>query len=184
MDHAQCGMDCHRPPRAPGRRLRSDARSCDRRPEDRLKRGRIANRRSVAVGNGRRTIPTTVVVRPSVRRSWGIPEPLADDRHLPRTDGRRPASDRRACGYSIRPVRLTSRHSWARPGWPCSTVGDEAPPSSRSRRSARKRGAPYETTVKMTGKGAGGRNQHPGTFIRILTSKQSRNNNTICRYGR
>ena len=103
-------------------------------------RGVTAKRRSVALGYGRRAIPTTVALRPSTSAVLAMPAPgwpttttlLVADHDLRRAIGRR------ACGRSsTRPVIATSRHSCATPGCPWRTRGAGAEPLPRRRRGDR-----------------------------------------------
>ena len=116
-------------------------------------RGRIENRRSVAVGYGRFTMPVTVAVRPAATVVASIPLPASPMTGI-RTDPTRSSACQRSperCTSSIVPRRRTRRHSVAGPGATESECAVGVRDPSATTASARRRGAPHALpTVPVT----------------------------------
>ena len=101
-------------------------------------RGVIANRRSLAFGYGRRTMPVTVATRPSTSAELAIPDPGWPTTTTSADPTRISARHRSPSLWTLetRPLMDASRHSFASLGAPWSTIGDgvEAVPTTSSRR--------------------------------------------------
>ena len=112
----------------------------------RVCRGAIANRRSVAVGYGRLTMPVTVALRPSMTAVLGMPLPARPARAMRVDPDSTSSAVQRSplfLTFAIVPVARTSRHSTAAVGVPRRVVG-EGLADPRTRTSViLSRGAPH-----------------------------------------